>query len=541
MNNLNSNIGNKNNTTFSLNNKGSSRKKFTGDMGNVVLICLIALGVLVLVFVGIIISIYIKTYNQNKIQNHVEEELLKYIHDCKDNPTEILGTKIPSSTLANEYSLNFWIYVNGLEFRNDFNKQVLMKGISSETTYKNEIYTQANPGIFIKKNTNDMVLTFEGEDNFTDLTGGCFRVFDIIDKMRIKIKHTVGSNIFINRNTTGNGLQQVTKPNPASHDEKSFFYLKHHDIIARDGKKIRRFKIYIKFTDGTTTVDKYIKKHPTSTNYTLNLVSDGAAGTIFEIETANEDNHHYKIKFKDGSSFRYLNYNSSDNIYELLPTSADFIFQFDINSGVQVQKYISNLTGGTPYIETDKETESKCKNRLKGNTAGYTHIGMTRRSITEENTLSKGFCKPLENIDIPTLSNVGRDNCVTDTNKPEDYIYGKEGYMYVQPIQGAKTGEVTIKNIPVQRWTCFNVSVHDRIVDIYKDGLLHHTEVLANPPKINDYNIILGNNGGFDGYLSRITWSNKALSPGEIYDKYKQGPRISKTLTDRITGIFKKD
>ena len=128
MNNLNSNIGNRNNTTFVLNNKGSSKKKFTGDMGNLVLICLIAFLILVLVFVGIIVSIYIKTYNQNKIQDHIEEELLKYIHDCKDNPRKIPGTKIPSSTLANEYSLNFWIYVNDLEYRNDYNKQILMKG-----------------------------------------------------------------------------------------------------------------------------------------------------------------------------------------------------------------------------------------------------------------------------------------------------------------------------------------------------------------------------------------------------------------------------
>ena len=107
MNNLNSNIGNSNNnTTFAVNNKGSTRK-YKGDYGNLVLICVMAFLLLVLIFLGIIVSIYVKTYNQNKIQNHIEEELLKYIHDCKDNFKAIPGTKIPSSTLANEYSLNF--------------------------------------------------------------------------------------------------------------------------------------------------------------------------------------------------------------------------------------------------------------------------------------------------------------------------------------------------------------------------------------------------------------------------------------------------
>ena len=59
----------------------------------------------------------------------------------------------------------------------------------------------------------------------------------------------------------------------------------------------------------------------------------------------------------------------------------------------------------------------------------------------------------------------------------------------------------------------------------------------------NNFPIILGNNGGIDGYLSRITWSNKALTPGQIYNKYKQSPRVTKSVWDRIKGMFggKKD
>ena len=93
-----------------------------------------------------------------------------------------------------------------------------------------------------------------------------------------------------------------------------------------------------------------------------------------------------------------------------------------------------------------------------------------------------------------------------------------------------------LHNIPLQRWTCINVSVFNQNVDLYIDGKLKISKFLPKPPMpINTVH------GGFDGFLSRIKFSNKALNPSEIYQRYKEGPRITKSLTEGVTDFFSRN
>ena len=100
---------------------------------------------------------------------------------------------------------------------------------------------------------------------------------------------------------------------------------------------------------------------------------------------------------------------------------------------------------------------------------------------------------------------------------------------------GKPYSSVTLDNLPLQRWNCINLTVYDNIIDIYVDGLLRKTNILKEGiPRPNKEHIILGNIGGFDGYLSNISWSNRALSPKQIYTKYKEGPAVFLTVGDRL-------
>lgn len=506
MNNLNSNVANSNNnTTFAVNNKGSTRK-YKGDYGNLVLICLIAFLLLILIFLGIIVSIYVKTYNQNKIQNHIEEELLKYIHDCKDNFKAIPGTKIPSSTLANEYSLNFWIYVNNLEYRNDFNKQILMKGNPNNYNVNKENYPQSNPNIYIEKETNDMVLLFEGETNFTDDSiGGCYRLFDLFNIIETKIKH---GEEYLKKNGTDIGQTSTI-------GEGSLFTIEFRANEEVSGEIIKFFRIKVG--------DNYLKADANNTTILFGTQNDA---TDFEIAKSEIGKFILKAHIGDSiqRTLRYLKYNTTDSKYELSTGGDKFTFE--------IQNYGQNGLD----ITSDRKTGEECKRDTITAGESYTHYGMVRNeALMGDNVDRNGLCKPLTRSRFDNnVRNVAEEYCGQD-----DYAkLGSRNHMYVRSVSGQSAGKVIIKNIPIQRWTCFNVSVHNNVVDIYKDGLLYHTEILDNPPKINDDAIILANNGGFDGYLSRITWSNKALHPGDIYNKYKEGPRITKTLGDRIMGMF---
>ena len=96
-----------------------------------------------------------------------------------------------------------------------------------------------------------------------------------------------------------------------------------------------------------------------------------------------------------------------------------------------------------------------------------------------------------------------------------------------------------IKNIPLQRWVCINISLHNTTLDVYLDGKLFKTCLLDGFPEPNDGNMILGGNkNGFNGYISRITWANRNLSPKQIYDKYLKGPKIIEDPLDKIKSSF---
>ena len=72
------------------------------------------------------------------------------------------------------------------------------------------------------------------------------------------------------------------------------------------------------------------------------------------------------------------------------------------------------------------------------------------------------------------------------------------------------------------------------------DGKLLHTCVHSNNIILNNDPIIIGNRGGFDGYVSNVTWSTKALGANEIYERYSKGPRIRLTANERIKYMFMK-
>ena len=123
-----------------------------------------------------------------------------------------------------------------------------------------------------------------------------------------------------------------------------------------------------------------------------------------------------------------------------------------------------------------------------------------------------------------------------DTNPPPDM--GEDDL---------ETNYITIHNIPLQRWTCLNISVFNKTVDIYVDGKLKGSRTFKlnlKPP--GPLPMILGplhndmsvKRTGFSGYLSRIKYSNRALNPGQVRQRYEEGPRITKGLWESFKSFF---
>ena len=129
------------------------------DNSGKVVILLIVLGIILVVFIGIMVYINYKKYNQYKIQDFVEAEILSVAHNCKNKLLTVPGGKIPSSSLGNEYSFNMWLYINDYNYKFGEPKYILMKGSTNRS--RNNLYLNSNPAIYLDPTKNDMIINVE--------------------------------------------------------------------------------------------------------------------------------------------------------------------------------------------------------------------------------------------------------------------------------------------------------------------------------------------------------------------------------------------
>lgn len=102
-----------------------------------------------------------------------------------------------------------------------------------------------------------------------------------------------------------------------------------------------------------------------------------------------------------------------------------------------------------------------------------------------------------------------------------------------------------ISNIPVQKWNCLTLCIDTRTMDVYLDGklvnsfILHglYKNVYENYTKKNMYLGNIGNNSGFEGFITRIRYDPYALNPEEVYKIYKEG--IDQSLARSLFNKYK--
>ena len=108
---------------------------------------------------------------------------------------------------------------------------------------------------------------------------------------------------------------------------------------------------------------------------------------------------------------------------------------------------------------------------------------------------------------------------------------------------GVDSSECVIDYFPLQKWVNLNISLRNNVVDIFLNGKLHKSCILAGAPKVNDGDLVIcpENNtygDGFNGYISKFNYSNKALSSEKIFDMYKNGPVTKEKSFTNLFGLL---
>jgi len=135
----------------------------------------------------------------------------------------------------------------------------------------------------------------------------------------------------------------------------------------------------------------------------------------------------------------------------------------------------------------------------------------------------------------PMINNAG--SMVTSHDSEEINMVGAGGTDENEVIIKE---EIDISNVPLDKWICLVLRVKNNVIDIYVNGVITNRHYPSGVIKQNTYDVHTGQNGGFDGYISRLKYDNKALSAVEIQDIYAKGPKtefVSKNIKPEFEKI----
>lgn len=86
-----------------------------------------------------------------------------------------------------------------------------------------------------------------------------------------------------------------------------------------------------------------------------------------------------------------------------------------------------------------------------------------------------------------------------------------------------------VKNIPIKKWFHLVIRNQNKVMDVYINGIISGRRTFENVPKQNNDDIYIGNNSGFPGKLSNLTYYDHALSVFDINNIILKGPDLTES------------
>lgn len=94
--------------------------------------------------------------------------------------------------------------------------------------------------------------------------------------------------------------------------------------------------------------------------------------------------------------------------------------------------------------------------------------------------------------------------------------------------------EITIPDIPLNKWVNVIIRGRNKTVDIYINGTITKSIQLIGVPKQNYGDVFVAMNGGFDGYISNLWYFDSALGSAKIQNIVKGGPNTTMVNSSAI-------
>ena len=90
-----------------------------------------------------------------------------------------------------------------------------------------------------------------------------------------------------------------------------------------------------------------------------------------------------------------------------------------------------------------------------------------------------------------------------------------------------KQNKIIVENVPLQKWVHVAFRLKNTVLDVYINGSINNRYQLRSAPKQNYYDINIGANGGYSGYLSNLRYYDHALNVFDINNIVMFGPNTA--------------
>ena len=482
--------------------------------------------VLLLVVILVIISASYWLYNYYSTQVFIKPQEVEAMPDVKNATSKFTigsGT-IPNSNYSNEYSISCWINILDYNYNYGKEKVILRRGEAGS----------GNPEIVLAAKTNDLIvrLKLQGAENTVS------EFMDIPIPIQIP---EIGKNI----TTTRENFNITSKPSPVNFENSSngsnkigdnnvdyptiqyvsndknfndtyFSMISGNDVGSNGGNVTENFD---DITDATQAIVDILVDICDITTYLQNSTTPDTMISIinmfFDIILEYIDNIHLALK------------NGTTNIDTINTQFQTKMMSLTDNNNILKSK-MDKLKADTDKLNTYKSVvieynilKNAINTKMNSINCPLTFDGTTE--IDGSLSFLENFSKLLKMTLQQFMSNLGKSlnkssSCNSDNSMNED----------------PTIGTCVVKMIPLQKWVHIVVSVYNQVVDIYIDGQLSSSCVLKKFPALNTTDVQVTPDGGFSGMISRVKFTNSAMTIQQAKTIYYEGPIVSSTLFSMI-------
>jgi len=141
----------------------------------------------------------------------------------------------------------------------------------------------------------------------------------------------------------------------------------------------------------------------------------------------------------------------------------------------------------------------------------------------------------------PGAGNTVADGLIYPNNAPGLYIAPNTNeLLLIMNTFNNVNEEVTIPDIPLNKWISVIIRCQNTILDVYVNGTISRSLELSGVPKQNYGDVYVALNGGFDGYISNLWYYDYALGTAAIQRLVQSGASTS-TANNSTLNLTKPD